>query len=482
MRLLKNTKKWMVKLLAGLMVAGFMPFTALAQTAEDALLTPLVPLSFTDIAEKVSPVVVSIKTMSPHKDLDLFGGFGGDDVKEFFKQFMGEEAFAEEMAPSMGSGFIWDTEGHVVTNYHMVADAREITVVIGEDEYTAVLVGQDPNTDLALIKLEKLPAAVLPAAVLGDSDAVKVGEWVVAIGSPFGLEKTVTAGIISAKGRVIGFGPYDDFLQTDASINPGNSGGPLINLKGEVVGINTAIVAYGQGLGFAIPINMARKIVTELKETGEVTRGWLGVLIQDVTPEIAEYYGKKGLKGVLVGEVYADSPAAKGGLKAGDIIMELNGEKMDAARALTARVANIAVDETVELKVLRDGKETSVKVKIGKRDEDHLAGLMNPQGKSEPALKNDVYGLSLNNLTPELAQKYHIEEKSGVVVTAVKTKSAAAKAGLKTGDLIKEVNRQKINAVEDYRKAVAGLKPGEGLTLFIWRAGEGFKVVDIEKP
>lgn len=481
MALLGKTRQCMARLLFIMIMAGFMVTGAQAQTLE----VQLVPVSFTEIAEKVSPVVVNVKTVTAPRNgdessmLDGLQDFGDPDnpFYNLFERFFG----SDDPMPGMGSGFIWDAEGYVVTNYHVVEDATEIMVAVGEDEYTAELVGSDPNTDLVLLKITLPEGVTLPAAVLGDSDAMKIGEWVVAIGSPFGLEKTVTAGIVSAKGRVIGFGPYEDYIQTDASINPGNSGGPLINMQGEVIGINTAIIASGQGLGFAIPINMAKKVITELKENGEVTRGWLGVLVQDITPEIAEYYGDKNLKGVMLSDVYAGHPAAEGGLLAEDIVLEINGVKIDSARKLTAEVAGISVGETAEVKVLRNDKEMIFKIKVGKRDEGQLAGLAGIPDKSVPPAKDDAYGLILSDLTPELAKKHKIEETAGVLITNVKSKSAAAKAGLRVGDVIKEVNRQKVATVAEYNKIVKNLKKDEALKLFIWRVNEGFRVFEIKK-
>lgn len=503
MQLLRNTKKNVAKLVVLVVFATFLPLTAMAQTTEPPKPTPppqavtpapvpMVPLSFTDIAEQVSPVVVNVKTLKTVEYNNSYGGFGNlfgndDALNDMFEQFFGQNPFGgpgtgeSRSVPSLGSGFIWDAEGHVVTNYHVVEDVDEITVTIGDDEYVAELIGSDPNTDLALLKIEKPDGVTLPSAVLGDSEAMKVGEWVVAIGSPFGLEKTVTAGIISAKGRVIGFGPYEDFIQTDASINPGNSGGPLINLRGEVIGINTAIIARAQGLGFAIPINMAKKIIGELKENGEVTRGWLGVVVQEIPPEMVDYYDIKGLKGIMLSEVMADHPAAKAGLKAGDIILEVNGTPIDTTRKLTALVADIPVGGIAEVKILRDGKEMTIKVTVGKRDESLLAGTSSSSGKNAPAVKDGAYGLSITTLTPELAQKNNIDDPTGVIITAVKPKSEAAKAKLKSGDVIKEVNRIKVNTVEEFDKAIADLKKDDKLQLFIWRVNEGFQVVEIKR-
>ena len=273
------------------------------------------PYSFSNLAEMISPAVVNISTVKIIKG----GGrvfrhfkrspFGKDDpMQDFFDRFFGDDRQQEFKQRSLGSGFIIDKDGYIVTNNHVVENADKIKVILkDEKEFDAEIVGRDANTDLALIKIE--PDHNLPIVKLGNSDALKVGQWVVAIGNPFGLDHTVTAGIVSAKGRVIGSGPYDDFIQTDASINPGNSGGPLISMKGEVIGINTAIVASGQGIGFAIPINLAKGIIDQLKNSGEVTRGWLGVGIQNLTRELAEYYGIENGKGVLVTEVFPGDPA-----------------------------------------------------------------------------------------------------------------------------------------------------------------------------
>ena len=260
----------------------------------------------------------------------------------------------------------------MVTNNHVIQDAEQIKVKLGGDaEYDAEVVGRDTNTDLALLKIKT--GKDLPFLELGDSDELKIGQWVVAIGSPFGLERTVTAGIVSAKGRVIGSGPYDNFIQTDASINPGNSGGPLINMKGEVVGINTAIIAAGHGIGFAIPINLAEKIIAQLKSEGEVTRGWLGVAIQDLTGEMAEYYGLKDRKGVLVADVFKGDPADEAGIQSKDIILEVNDQKIETSRQLTAMIADLKVGETAKVEVFRNGKIKTFHIKLAKRDDQRLS-------------------------------------------------------------------------------------------------------------
>jgi serine protease Do len=462
----------------GVLAAGGGGREALATAVEP----PMVPASFSQLAEAVGPAVVNIRTVKTlkgggpvmrHFQREPFGK--NNPFNEFFERFFGDEMQREFKQPSLGSGFIIDREGFVVTNNHVIEDADQIKVKLGDDkEFEAQVVGRDPSTDLALLKIKT--KVELPAVKLGDSDQLKVGQWVVAIGSPFGLERTVTAGIVSAKGRVIGSGPYDDFIQTDASINPGNSGGPLINMKGEVVGINTAIIATGQGIGFAIPINLARGIIAQLKAGGEVTRGWLGVAIQDVNPEMAEYYGIESKKGVFVADVFKGDPAEAAGIRPKDIIVEVNGQKVDSSRQLTALVAGIPVGQSAKVKVLRDGQPKTFTVKIAKRDDAKVAARGEP-----PDRRDDALGLRVTDLTPELAQRFNISEKTGVVVTDIQAGSAADEAGLRAGDLIKEINRQAVDSVRDYEAVLKKLKADDPVTLFIWRRSAGFMVVKLKK-
>jgi serine protease Do len=294
---------------------------------------------------------------------------------------------------------------------------------------------------------------------------------VVAVGSPFGLEQTVTAGIVSAKGRAIGSGPYDDFIQTDASINPGNSGGPLVNLNGEVVGINTAIIAHGQGIGFAIPIDMATKIVAQLKDNGEVTRGWLGVNIQDLKGELAEYYGAKHSEGVLVTEVVPGNPADKAGIKAKDIITAVNGEKVKTSRELTAKAATLPVGEGTKITVVRDGQEKTFDVKVAKRP------LTVADAGKPPVEKEGEFGLQVTNLTPEMAQRLKTSRETGVVVVGVRPDSKAYKAGVQQGDLILEVNRQSVSSTGELKQLLAKHKGGDAISLLVQRANAGMMVL-----
>ena len=451
--------------------------------AANSVEPPMVPASFSQLAEMVGPAVVNIRTVKTLKGGGpVFRHFqrepGGREnpFNEFFDRFFGDEMQREFKQPSLGSGFIIDKEGHVVTNNHVIEDADQIKVKLGdENEFDAEVVGRDASTDLALLKI-KSNNHDYPVVKLGDSAELKVGQWVVAIGSPFGLERTVTAGIVSAKGRVIGSGPYDDFIQTDASINPGNSGGPLLNLKGEVIGINTAIVATGQGIGFAIPINLAKGVIAQLQSGGEVTRGWLGVAIQDVNPEMAEYYGMDTKKGVFVADVFKGDPADAAGIKPKDIIVEVNGQKVETTRQLTSLVAGIPVGQSAKVKVIRDGQPKTFNVKIAKRDDAKVAS----RGET-PEKRDDQLGLRVSALTPEIAQRFNIREAAGVIVIDVQGGSQADEAGMRVGDIIKEINRQSVESVKDYNEALKKIPKDGAISFFLWRKNAGFLVVKLKK-
>ncbi len=409
--------------------------------------------SLTELAKELKPTVVNISTTklvrSPlddfFKDFRGFHGFFGD---EFFKRFFGDRYPREFRQKSLGSGFVIDKEGYILTNHHVIEKAEEITVKLSDKKiYDAQVVGQDPKTDLALIKIKA--DGDLPVARLGDSEKLEVGEWVIAIGNPFGLEQTVTAGIISAKGRVIGAGPYDDFLQTDASINPGNSGGPLFNLKGEVVGINTAIVARGQGIGFAIPINMAKRLLPQLKR-GRVAYGYLGVYVQDLTPELARSFGLKEPKGVLISEVIPDSPAVKakkGGLKKGDVVLEYDEQKVEDKYQFTKMVGSTPVGKKVKIVVLRKGRHKPLSAIIGESKEREIASAPKPE-------EVDRWGLKVQDITPDMADHLKLPDDEGVVITEVEPGSPAQREGLRGGDVIIEVEHQRIRDLGDYRKHI----------------------------
>ena len=334
-----------------------------------------------------------------------------------------------------------------------------------EHEYEATLIGRDPKTDIAVIKIEADKEKLTPA-VLGDSESLRVGDWIIAIGNPFGLEHTVTSGIVSAKGRFIGQGSYDDFIQTDAAINPGNSGGPLVNLDGEVVGINSAIFSRSGGnigIGFAIPINLAKELLPQLKEKGKVTRGWLGVYIQKVTPEIAESLGLADDKGALVADVMPDTPAEEAGIEVGDVIVEFDGQKVEDSTDLPTIVARTPIGKAVPVKVIRNDKVETVSVQVGELKDEEVAVA---QGESQQ------FGLSVQTLTPEIAENLSIDASTkGVVVSGVEPGGAAEEAGIQRGDVILEINRKPVKNVADYNKALPK-EDSDKSTLFLVRRGE----------
>ena len=440
------------------------------------------PGNFSKLAEIAGPAVVNIRTVKTIKGGGpVFRQFqrgprGRENpMDDFFERFFGESVPREFKQPSLGSGFIIDKKGYVVTNNHVIEDADQIKVKVADDmEFDAEVVGRDANTDLALLKIES--GKDLPFLAMGNSDELKIGQWVVAIGSPFGLEHTVTAGIVSAKGRVIGSGPYDDFIQTDASINPGNSGGPLLNMKGEVVGINTAIIASGTGIGFAIPVNLAEGIIAQLKSEGEVTRGWLGVAIQDLTKEMAEYYGLKDRKGVLVADVFKGDPADKAGIQPKDIILEVNDEMIETSHQLTAMIASLKVGGTAKVEVFRNGKQKTFSVELAKRSDEKLTDRGVPQKREEEEL-----GIRVTDLTSEMAQRFNLGEAAGVVVVGVESGSKGSEADVQVGDIIKEINHQAIETVKDYTASVQKIKTGDPVNLFIWRKNAGFLVIKFTK-
>ena len=440
------------------LVGGLVPVSA-PQAA-------LAPETFADLAQKLSPSVVNIsaeKVVKTQQRMREFMGpspFGGrnDQFKDFFDKFFGEMP-KEQKQRSLGSGFIIDAQGTIITNNHVVEGADKIRVKLaGGKEYKATIKGRDPKTDLAILKIEG--GGSFPSLSLGDSDAIRVGDWVMAVGNPFGLGHTVTQGIISAKGRVIGAGPYDNFLQTDAAINPGNSGGPLVNLKGEVVGINTAIVATGQGIGFAIPSNLAQTVIPQLMEKGKVVRGMLGVQVQTVTPELAKSFGMEDAKGALVAEVNPGTPAEKAGIERGDIIIDFNGQPIHEMNELPRLVAVTAPGTKVTLKVLRQGKEKSFSLVVTELKEEKTA-----QAPME-RVDEPVVGLVVENLDPNLARELGLKENQGVVVLQVSPGSSAAEAGLRKGDIIMEINGQPVKSVSDYRR-LAGSLPKDSYARFL---------------
>jgi serine protease Do len=425
------------------------------------------PPDFVALAEQLKPSVVNIgaaKTVKPRTPTFRGPGApgGGDMFDEFFERFFRGAPQSPRKARSLGSGFIISEDGYILTNNHVVEGADEIKVKLSDGrEFNGEVRGLDPKLDLALIKIDA--GEDLPVAILGDSDKIKVGEWVMAIGNPFGLEQTVTVGIISAKGRTIGAGPYDDFIQTDASINPGNSGGPLFNVKGEVIGINTAIVAGGQGIGFAIPGNMAKHIIPQLRDEGHVTRGWLGVSLQALNKELADSFGLKNTHGALVNEVIKESPADKAGLQRGDIILIYDGSPVEDLHDLPQLVAETPVDKVVQIKIFRDGKERKLKVKIGKLDEGKH------QFATSSKASGGALGITAANVTPELAERYSLGGNEGVLIVNIAPDGPAAEANLRVGDLIVAADGKEVNSVKELGAVVGKLSTGKVLRLLIQR-------------
>ena len=425
---------------------------------------------FVNLAKKMKPIVVNISTttqVAENRSGPEFGSpFGEEDpFNDFWRRFFGGPLpRGPQRQRSLGSGFVIDSDGSILTNNHVVENATKIVVKLADDqEYEAKVVGRDQKTDIAIIKINAKTG--LTAANLGDSDALEVGEWVVAIGNPFGLDSTVTSGIVSAKGRHIGQGPYDNFIQTDASINPGNSGGPLLNLRGEVIGINTAIFSRtggNIGIGFAIPINLVKELLPQLRGKGKVVRGYLGVLIQKVTPEIAESLGMEKSQGALVANISKDGPAEKAGVKVGDVIVEFDGKEIKDSGELPIIVARTPIDKKVRMKVLRDKKETYLTVAVGELKDEEVVATAPEKGE---------LGLTVQRLTPQMAESLGLEKAEGVVVTAVEPGSAAEEAGIRRGDIIVEVDRKAVRSIDDYKKAVAGVRKGRGV-LFLVRRGD----------
>ena len=435
---------------------------------------------FTGLVKQLTPVTVYISSTRSVKTGPMFqspfgppdGSMPGDPFEEFYRRFFGPPGGGREYKQqSGGSGFIIDAEGYVLTNNHVVADADEVTVQVHDGtEYEAEIVGTDPKTDVALLELKEVKGQ-LAVARLGDSEALQVGEWVLAVGNPFGLSETVTAGIVSAKFRKTGSLPYENFIQTDASINPGNSGGPLFNLAGEVVGVNSMIYSPSGGnvgIGFAIPINLAREVVEQLKSGGKVVRGWLGVVVQEVTPELAQSFDLESGRGALVADVAPDGPADAAGIQAGDIIMSFDGRPVKAMNELPLMVARTPIDKKVLVTVLRDGKTLERTVVVGELQDEDAA-------QAEPQAKATQLGLRVQEITPELAARYNLAEQSGVIIVGVAPGSPAGEAGLRRGDIIRQVNRERITSLKSYRAAVARagsanilmLVKREGMQLFV---------------
>jgi serine protease Do len=445
--------------------------------------------AFEEAASRVNPSVVPIFSEQLVENRNPFGmrndqfrDYFGDD---FFRRFFGNPQGGDnerQKRRGLGSGVIVSKDGYILTNNHVIREADKVTVMVGENKkYTAQVIGADPQTDLAVIKID---ASDLPAAALGNSDDVRIGQWVIAVGNPFELLHTVTAGIISAKGRSsVGLAQYEDFIQTDASINPGNSGGALADLDGNVVGINTAIsspTGGNVGIGFAIPINMAKKIMDELVAKGKVTRGYLALMPQDVNESLAKGLKLKSTAGALVGDVTAEGPADKAGIQRGDIITDFNGKKVENSNQLRAVVADAEPGSTAKVILLRNGREMTVPVVLGERPKDFDANRSGDEEVPEEQT-GEKLGLTLQALTPEIARQLGYQNEDGVLIGGVTAGSPADDAGLRRGDLIKEANRAEVGSVQEFRRAVGRLQSGDSLVLLV-RRGQNTSYAAIQVP
>ena len=436
------------------------------------------PESFADLAEAVLPAVVNISTTQ------TITANSGDvqDFEDLFRDFFDKQNPNRREGPrrstSLGSGFIIDPTGYIVTNNHVVSDAEEVTVRLHDNtNLKAEIVGRDEKTDLALLKVEARQP--LPFVKWGDSDAIRIGDWVVAIGNPFGLGGSVTAGIVSARQREINAGPYDDFIQTDASINKGNSGGPMFNMSGEVIGINTAIFSPSGGsvgIGFAVPSALARNVIEQIRQFGHTRRGWLGVNIQTVTDELAEGLKLPRPSGALVSNVADGSPASDAGIEKGDVILKFDGRDIGEMRRLPRIVADTPIDKTVDVVLWRDGREQRVKVKIGELNEAEVAALPEqPETQAPEAAKIEALGMSLAEVTPELRQQFQLDESAaGVLVIGVAEGSPASEKGLQAGDVVVEVDQKEVATPSDVQAQIAAARKANQrvVTFLIYRQGD----------
>jgi serine protease Do len=458
-----------------------------AAPVSDSVVAPALQLekAFAAVAAHVKPAVVSVysEKVVKFQAPELPFPFGDD----FFRQFFGQQFRSPRGHPreykvpqrGMGSGMIIDKQGHILTNYHVVSEGEKLKVRLADKrEFEAEIVGTDPRSDVAIIKIKGKVPDDLPAVDLGDSDALQVGDLVIAVGAPFGLTQTVTQGIISATGRQdVGISDYEDFLQTDAPINPGNSGGPLVNMRGEVIGMNSAIATnIGQfaGVGFAIPVNMIKTMLPTLIKGGKITRGMLGVVIQDVNEDLAKQFHLSEAKGALVSQVNKNSPAAEAGIKVGDVIVRYNRKEVEDTRQLRNLVAGTAPGSSVSIEVIRNGKHESLTATIGKLSAETPAAGAAPSGGGDQLAS---LGLRVQTLTRQLAQQYGLENEKGVVITAVQDGSVASMAGLQAGDLIVEADRQTVTNVTELESVLAKSKNKDRVLLLVKRKGGSLFVV-----
>jgi len=450
---------------------------SLDKTEKDKLTTARsLGQAFVEVSKRVQPAVVNVNTEKTVtvKPWERFGEdfFRGSPFEDFFRGFgfapRERDKEYRQKQRGGGSGVIVDKEGYVLTNNHVIEGADKVKVKLNDGrEFTATVKGQDSRTDLAVLHIDSKD---LPVAILGDSDKLEVGEWAIAIGSPFGLEHTVTVGVISAKGRSgLGTGTYEDFLQTDASINPGNSGGPLINIDGEVIGINAMIIQPGTGIGFAIPVNMAKQILNDLIKQGKVVRPWLGISVQDLTPEMMEHFKVKEKEGVLVGQVFPGTGAEKAGIVSGDIIKSVDEKPVKNVSELVKEILRKKVGQPVKLSIIREGKEMTMDVVTSSQPDKPETARQKENGGEEKL------GAHVQELTPQVAARYGISGvKNGVVITGVEDGSAAEEIGFQEGDVILEINRKKIESLRDFERAMKDASLEKGILFHIHRKGSSF--------
>ncbi len=440
-----------------------------AKTEERVVVREVFP-SFVALVEKHKPSVVNINTTTVSR-VGTFGQFPfggrGDLFEQFFKGFFEQVPEREFKNRGLGSGFIIDTAGHIVTNNHVVKSAETIEVTLSNgSKYEASVVGSDPKTDIALIKIE--PREKIVPVRFGSSEKLRIGEWVIAIGNPLGFGYTVTAGIVSAKGRLLGMGAYDDFIQTDASLNPGNSGGPLFNLDGLVVAVNTAVASRGQGIGFSIPIDMVSGIVRQLKENGTVVRGWIGVSIQALTEDLALGIGLKKTEGALISEVFKDGPAQKAGIKEGDVILKFNGRNVKESSDLPRIVADLKPGTPVKVVVFRNGAKNTLEIQIARMEIGEEKQTGQQRQKQEPSSST---GIRVAQVTQGLAERYALDSRSGVVVVNVRGDSPAWDAGVRRGDIVLKVNGDEIKSVDHYNAKIKDIDKNKPVRFLVRRRG-----------
>jgi len=491
---MERTKKKIVGLVVGIVlvlsfivVAGVKNFKEVPKLPNPSTFVSVSPEvmslqnAFVSVSKAVRPSVVQITTektityryWDPFGDIEDFFNFPFDNFFSIPKRNQQPKTFKKKQE-GLGSGFIVDPDGYILTNNHVIEGVDRVLVKLFDDEnkYPAKIIGTDPKTDLALIKIDVKRA--LPSVVLGDSDTIQVGEWAIAIGNPMGLTETVTVGVISATGRS-GFGitQYEDFIQTDAAINPGNSGGPLVNIKGEVIGINTFIITpyAAQNIGFAIPINIAKSVFKQLKEKGKVVRGYLGIVLQPLTDDLSKSFGLNNTKGAVVAQVMSNSPAEKGGLKVGDVIVEFDGQKIEDVKDLQMKVANTPVGKKVKVGIFRDGKAITLEVQVGEMPEEEKVA------KTEEEQSGLWFGMKVSEITDQIANKYGLENKEGVIVVYVEQGSVADENGIIPGSVIKKIDKYTITNYADFLEAKKNVNSKQYISVWIVINGQGRFVV-----